>query len=106
MNVDEKIYRNTLMNERLNKLSGEERRDVILKLIKISGKSERELARELGVPHTTLFGWKTMKKSDKNGTYTSLTLMLKKLKNLNPSGADYEKLIELKNVIDKLLEMR
>lgn len=99
-----KLYENALIGEKLSKLTIEEKRDIILTLLSNTRRSERQLAKDIGIPHTTLHGWKTMKENDKNGRYLSLNLVIKKLEGFIPTtDQDKNKLIKINKLIEVIL---
>ena len=100
--LNEKIFKNALIAEQITKLSTEDKREVVLRLIENTSLSERELAKEIGVAHTTFHGWKTMKANDKKFTYMNLNNIFKKIHSFElKNEKDYLTLKKIKTVVDR-----
>ena len=84
MNTEEKVYGNAVIADRLFKLAPAERQEVIKKLT-AGGKSQRQVARELGVPYSTVHDWHSGRQNNKGkDIHVSLAAMVRKLKEMNP----------------------
>lgn len=98
--LQDKLYKNALINSQLNSINKEERRDIILKLLKT--RTQRELSDEIGIPQTTLSDWKLMKEYPKKEI--NLSFIYVKLLSLNPQSiTDWGRLEQIKVLIDDLL---
>jgi len=104
-NLDKKVYKNALINERLFKFDKQERSLIINKLL--IGKSESELSEELGIPKSTLHDWKTLRQDNKGETvHLSYALIIRKLKNITkPSKEDLEQIKEIKNICEEIINL-
>jgi len=99
-----KVCMNSLITERLIKLSTEERQKVVLHILEVCDKSERQLAKDLGIPHTTLNGWKTGKIKDKTFQYMKLDNIITKLRAFKPKDdEEIYKLECIKEIIEDIL---
>ena len=61
MNVD-KLCINSLVLEQITKLNKFERKEVIVHLLRT--RTERELGKELNVPHSTIHDWKSLRQDN------------------------------------------
>ena len=101
-----KLYRNALIGEKLYKLDRLERQNVINYLL--LNKSERELGKELGIPHSTIHDWKTLRQenSGKN-VHISFNDFYRKISNLEPKDiTDWGRLEQIKDRIESLLRTK
>lgn len=100
------IYRNALICENITKLKPEEKQKAIQELLKTKGL--RELSRELGIPHTTLYDWKENKKEYKEKkSEISLKNILIKIQHINiKTFKDWGRLEQIKEEIEKLIKKR
>lgn len=104
--LHKKIYKNALIAEQLVKLSRIEKQQIILKLI--PGKSEQELAGELGIPKSTIHDWKTLRQDNTGaGIHLSLSNVYRKLCNMTPQDiTDWGRLEQIRDVCEQLLRVR
>ena len=106
--LKEKLYHNALITERLMKLSNVDKQKIIISLLK--NKSERQLADELGIAHSTIHDWKTLRQCNKGSfVHISLSSVYKRLKGLNvtaPNFNDWGRLEQIKNICEELLEKK
>jgi len=101
--VNNKILKNALMFEKLSKLSKDERQLIIKKLL--VNKSERELEKELGMPHSTIHDWATGRQDNVGvGIHISLCMIIRKLKDYKiKDKIERLQLLEIKNIIEDKL---
>jgi len=104
--IKDKLYRNALIIERLNKLNKKERQIIITNLLK--KKSERELSEEIGISHSTIHDWKTLRQNNTGqNMHLSLTHIIKKLKEFTPvTNFDYTKLNSIKDIVEQKLRKK
>jgi len=103
--LNEKLCMNSLILQKIATLTSEERQDTVKHLIEVSGKSERKLAEELGISHTTLNGWKTGKVKDKTFHYMKLDNIITKFIHFVPKDQqDIDKLIQIRELIDEMIK--
>jgi len=104
--LKEKMYKNALIAERLNKISKQERQKIIIELLK--NKTERELGLELGLSHSTIHDWKTLRQDNTEPVdHISLGYIYIKLSRITPTSiSDWGRLEQIKAVVDKLLRCR
>jgi len=103
--LNEKMCINALMTERLVRLSSDEKKKVVRHLLDVCDMSEREIAKRLGVPHTTLNGWKTGKIKDKTGQYLSLDVIIKRLETFEPkSQEEFLKIRKISEIVSLILQ--
>jgi len=99
----DKIYKNALITENLSKLTSEEKRKIINKLLKNS--STRKLSAELCIPKSTIQLWKNPEVSynkpvDFSGFYN-------KIKELDPKDIkDWGRLQQIRDRINILLSKK
>jgi len=106
MIFEDKLYKNALINEKLAKFSPEERQKIILELLKT--RSERQLAEEIGIPHSTIHDWKSLRQDNsEEGKHVSLNMIYYKLKHLDTSNfKDWGRLEQIKTICEELLRTR
>jgi transposase len=104
--LDEKVYKNALITEKLVKLDKKERQKIIVKLL--DNKSERQLSEEIGIPHSTIHDWKTLRQDNTGeNIHISLCSIYRKLSNLKVEEiTDWGRLEQIKNVIENLLRKK
>jgi len=106
--LKEKLYGNALISERLGKLNNKEKQTIIIHLLK--NKSERELGEELGIAHSTIHDWKTLRQTSKGAfVHISLSSVYVKLKGLDVTSKDFNdwgRLEQIKNVCEELLRLK
>ncbi len=102
--LNDKLYKNSLILEKLVKLDKEERQNIVLDLLK--NKSERELSEELGIPHSTIHDWKTLRQNNtEQFIHVSLTTIIRKLRGFKPSNLIERKQLErIKEIIVEILK--
>ena len=106
MEADDKLMRNALMSDNLYKLSRTDKHKIVKKLLK--GKSERELARELGIPRSTINDWSSLRQdcTGKN-IHVSLSVIYRKITNLEPKDiTDWGRVEMIKERCEDLLRSR
>lgn len=100
-----KLYRNVLAMEKLHKLDKFEKQEVILELCKT--RTERKLSKEIGIPHSTIHDWKTLRQDNTGmNIHLSLPNIARKLKVYKPkTKMDLEILKNIlkfvKNILDR-----
>jgi len=93
----EKIYKNSLRSELNDRLTGEEKQEIIKELLK-NGESLRGLAKKMGVAHTTLYGWYRGRDANRETALTTLNSLYTKLMNIKPEDVKDWGRIELINL--------
>jgi hypothetical protein len=104
--IEDKLCKNALIAESLLKLTKEERQKIVNKLLLT--KSERELGEEIGVPHSTIHDWKTLRQSNVGeDIHVSLPAIIRKLEAFTPScNVDFVKLHRIANIVKQKLEVK
>jgi len=104
--LTDKLYKNALIGERLSQLTNIERQKVVLQLLK--NKSERALGEELGISHSTIHDWKTLRQDNVGSNiHVSLAVIYRKLKGLNAKEiVDWGRIELIKEVVDRLLKQK
>ena len=101
-----KAFRNSLVLEKLVKLTKEDRQRMVLKLLEDC--TERQLEAELGIPRSTLHDWKTLRQSNvEENIHVSLTAIITKLEHFKPANSeDVQKLVNIKQLVERILAER
>ena len=104
--LQKKLMANSIILEQVVKLNPEEKQKVILKLLE--GKTERELGEEIGVPHSTIHDWKTLRQDNTGkNIHISLAAIYRKISDLEPKDIDdWGRLAQIKTAVDRLLRER
>ena len=102
--LTDKLYKNAILEDKLNKFSVKEKHFIVKELLK--GRTERGLARELGVPHSTLHDWASLRQDNtEENIHVSLSTIFRKLEKFAPkSNNDLDLLRRIKLVIDNILQ--
>jgi len=107
MNLKKRLYKNALISERFAGFSREERQEMIVELLK-NGKSERQLSRELGITHSTIHDWKTLRQeTNTKKVAVSLSHIYRKLMDLDfKSVKDWGRIELIRDRCEDLLRRR
>jgi hypothetical protein len=102
--MNNKILKNALIGERQERLTNEERQEVVIKLLETH--TLQSLADEIGVSKTTIFDWKTLRQSEKSKrSSVSFNLFYNKIIGLSPGDVtDWGRLKKIQERIKYLLE--
>lgn len=114
MNISEDLFFNIVQDWKKREISSEEKSIILKSYLKSSNLSERELAKKLGVSHSTFHDWITQRQikkyyEKKSNEFYSLIDRLIFLFNKEDFFLDNErikKIKELKNELDKVEVMR
>lgn len=104
--VQVKVLKNSLVADRLVKLSSFDRKMVVDELLK--NKTSKELACEVGVSETTIHDWKTMRNIGRSQIENiSLLSVYHKLKSVKVEDVtDWGRVLMIKEECDRLLSGR
>jgi len=102
----EKLLTNSLIIDRLVKLSRNEKQQAVLELLK--DRTEQQLADELGMAKSTIHDWKTLRQSCVGkDIHVSLSAIYRKLKDMNKEDVlDWGRLEQIKEECERLLRER
>ena len=102
----EKLYKNAILQEQLYKLNADEKQEVILELLKT--RTERGLALELNIPHSTIHDWKSKRQNNRGkNIHISFNGFHNKIKNLSSKDIkDWGRLEMIKEEIERLLRYK
>lgn len=102
--LQEKLYKNSLIIDRLTKLDKTERQHVILELLK--DKSERELSEEIGLPRSTINDWRSLRQSNVGkDVHVSFSAFYRKISSMEPSEVtDWGRLEQIRERLDYLFK--
>ena len=100
------IYKNALITETLSKLCAKDKQAIIKELTK--NKSERQLAKELNIPRSTINDWKTLRQDNKGqNVHASLSVMVRKLRSLKPENiTDWGRIEQIHEITTELLKKK
>jgi len=104
--MNSKLLKNALLTEKLYKYNKEEKHDIITELLKDN--TERGLAKELGIPHSTIHDWKSLRQNNTGkDIHISFNMFYKKLEGLSPKDIqDWGRLEMIKEKIEGLFRNR
>lgn len=94
--------------EMMEKLSIQEKGEIVRKLKAETKNTYRELEKLTGIPHSTLLDWATGRQSNKGkNIHISFSAFYTKISNMTPKDiTDWGRLEMIKEVLEKLLEKR
>jgi len=106
MEIKEKLMRNSLISEKLYKLNREEKHDIIQELLE--NNTTRGLAKELGIPHSTIHDWKSLRQNNTEaGIHVSLLMIYRKISKLDHNNIiDWGRIEMIKDKCVELLNTR
>ena len=106
MEASIKLMRNALVSDSLYKLSREDKHKIVKVLLK--GKSERELARELGIPRSTVNDWSSLRQNSVGKhIHVSLAVIYRKITDLEAKDVtDWGRIEMIKERCEELLRSR
>lgn len=101
--LDLKLRKNSLVLERMVKLTKEQRQAIVLDLLMT--KTERQLGEELNISHSVIHDWKTLRQNNIGANiHISLDAMIRKMKEWRPETREEKrKLRELFEIIKGIL---
>jgi len=102
----DKIYKNALICEQLTRLTPKEKQKIIIRLLK--NKTERQLSSDIGIPHSTIHDWKTLRQDNTGrNMHLSLSFIVRKLENLDPNEiTDWGRIEQIKEIVNNLLRLK
>jgi len=100
--MNDKILINGLITDRIEKLTDEERQEVVLNLLETY--TQQQLADKIGVSKTTIFDWKSLRQKGRRNlvSFNNFYVFLLKLKPKDIT--DWNRLEQIKDLIEKLLD--
>lgn len=101
--MKDKIYKNSLILERIVKLTKEERKEILDELLKTN--TQRGLAKELGINKSTLHDWVSLRQNNtEKDIHISFNTFYRKISSLEAKDVtDWGRLIMIKEHIERLL---
>ena len=100
--LNDKIYKNALINSQTDKLTKRERSLIIIQLLK--SRSQRELSEELNIPQTTLSDWKLCKEESRDQSNINFNSFINKLNDIDKETfTDWGRIEQIKNICEELL---
>lgn len=102
-NLKKDLCLHVLRTEKIAKLDKEKKQEIVNYLSK-QGKTVREIAKDLGVSHSVVVDWKTLRRDDMPTNRQSLSSIHSRLKRIDPKTfKDWGRLILIKELIEDLL---
>ena len=99
----ESLMENFIRDCQKKEISKAERKNIILKLLDYKNCSQRELAKELGMKHSTLHDWVSLRQDEKDKQQISFNYFYQKLLRLEASNiTDWGRLEQIKKRIEYL----
>ena len=101
-----KLCKNELIKERLFKINSADKQKMIEVLLK--DKTERELAKELDIPRSTINDWRTLRQNNTGEhIHASLSLIYRKISNLEPDKiTDWGRITQIRDKCEELLKRK
>jgi len=106
--MNEKLLKNAIVGEQLQRFSRQEKHEIVTKLLKMKGCSQRKLAEEIGVSYSTLHDWVSLRQDNKGcNSHVSLTMIYSKLRNLDADQInDWGRIEMIKERCEDLLNQK
>lgn len=106
MASQDNIIKAALQGQNILKLDKFERQEAVCKLLET--RSERQLAEEINIPHSTIHDWKTLRQDNRGeNLHVSLSLIYRKISNLDPEKiTDWGRIKMIKDKCEELLNRR
>ena len=99
--MEDKIYKNALICEKLTKLNKYDRNLIVKELLK--NKTQKALGEELGIPEGTIHNWFTLRETNKTKV-GDFNIFYHKIKDLDPKDVtDWGRLQQIRDRINILL---
>jgi len=104
--IKQKLCKNVILIEQLYKLDRNEKQQIIKELLK--DKSQRQLAKELNIPHSTIHDWVSLRQNNtETDTHISFMMFYRKIKSLRPEDiTDWGRIEMIKEKLEELLNSR
>ena len=104
--IKQKLCKNVILIEQLYKLDRNEKQEIIKELLK--DKSQRQLAKELNIPHSTIHDWVSLRQNNKEAEiHISMSMFYRKIKHLTPEDiTDWGRIEMIKEKLEELLNSR
>lgn len=102
----ENIYKNALITQTISKLNTKDKQEIITTLLQ--NKTERQLAKELNIPKSTIHDWRTLRQDNTGeNIHVSLSAIYRKLKTLKPQDiTDWGRIIQINEVTEELIKRK
>jgi transposase-like protein len=107
--MNTKILLNQLRIENLERLSRTEKHDIVIGLLSTLKISQRELAKKIGVPYSTLHDWVSLRQDNKGvGVHMSFHAIIRKLKAITNDSVfnDFGRIEEIKEICEEILQQK
>jgi DNA-binding transcriptional regulator YiaG len=103
-----KIIKNALINESLVKFTRQEKHEMIKEILDNENIGQRELARQLDIPHSTIHDWYSLRQEDKGtNSHISLSRMVLYLRTVDIDKiTDWGRIEQMKELCEELLQKR
>lgn len=101
-----KLLKNALIGESLQKFTRQEKHEIVTELLEVENVSQRELAKQIGVPYSTLHDWASLRQDNTGGNvHISFSHVLSKLKHINvETFTDWGRIKEIEELCSDLLD--
>ena len=105
--MKKKFIINQLKMDEIERLTDNEKKELVTKLNKKHGMTEREIGKMLNKPHSTIHDWISGRQDNTPGNlHISIDRVIEHFKRFKPEQQDFPKLNKLKEVIEQLLMQR
>jgi transposase-like protein len=102
-----KIIKNALINESLVKFTRQEKHEMIKDILDNENITQRELARQLNIPYSTIHDWYSLRQEDKGtNSHISLSRMVFYLKAIDPKTLTDWRIEQIKELCEELLQRK
>lgn len=103
-----KLLKNALIGESFQKFTRQEKHEIVTELLKEGNYTQRGLAKEIGIPYSTVHDWASLRQDNKGeNVHVSFTGVITKLTNVNvETFTDWGRIEQIKNLCEDLLKQK
>jgi len=103
-----KLLKNALIGESFQKFTRQEKHEIVTELLKEEGLTQRGLAKQIGIPYSTVHDWASLRQDNKGeNVHVSFTGVITKLNTINvETFTDWGRIEQIKTLCEDLLSKR
>jgi len=103
-----KLLKNALVGESFQKFTRQEKHEIVTELLKEGNLTQRGLAKEIGIPYSTVHDWASLRQDNKGANvHVSFTGVITKLKTIDTKTfTDWGRIEQIKTLCEEILSKR